>query len=105
MKLWVDNVRPASLDYHWARSVDDAKFAIRIREQICATLLPNSKIIEVIDIGHNAGDYESEGGHYIKLLEWLEETGRNYPIHIHSDNQINLLWMREIIERNGWKEV
>lgn len=22
-----------------------------------------------------------------------------------SDNQINLLWMREIIERNGWKEV
>ena len=95
MKLWIDDVRPAPEGYYWLRTVIDAKFLINtIGDQI-----------ELIDIDHDAGDYVSDGGHYIKLLEWLEETGRNYPIHIHSNNQINLLWMREIIKRNGWKEV
>ena len=42
--------------------------------------------IDVIDIDHDASDYASDGGDYIKLLDWLEETGRNYPIRIHSMN-------------------
>ena len=101
MKLWVDT-KPAPEGMYWvARSVNEAKSFI---EQFEIGTFPFGKF-EHIDIGHNAGDYASEGGHYIKLLGWLEETGRNYPIHIHSDNQINLLRMREIIKRNGWKEV
>jgi hypothetical protein len=99
MKLWIDDVRPAPEGYEWCRSVNQAKNWIDISE---FDFMEN---IELIDIDHNAGEYVSDGGDYIKLLDWLEETGRNYPIHIHSDNQINLLWMREIIERNGWKEV
>ena len=61
--------------------------------------------IELIDIDHDAGDYVSDGGDYIKLLDWLEETGRSYPIHIHSMNPVGVANMRCIINRNGWVEV
>jgi hypothetical protein len=62
-------------------------------------------IIELLDIDHDAGSYAKFGGDYIKLLDWLEETGRNYPIRIHSANPVGMENMRRIIERNGWKEV
>ena len=64
-----------------------------------------NSIIELIDINHDAGDYVSDGGDYIKLLDWLEETGRKYPIRIHSMNVVGVENMKRIIERNGWKEV
>ena len=51
------------------------------------------------------GDYAIFGGDYIRLLDWLEETGRNYPIRIHSMNPVGVANMRAIIERNGWKEI
>ena len=62
-------------------------------------------IIELLDIDHDAGDYAKFGGDYIKLLDWLEETGRNYPIRIHSANPVGVANMRRIIQRNGWKEI
>lgn len=65
----------------------------------------NEVTIELIDIDHDAGDYAQYGGDYIKLLDWLEETGRNYPIRIHSMNPVGVANMRRIIERNGWKEI
>ena len=62
--------------------------------------------IEVIDIDHDAGEYVNDGGDYIKLLDWLEENGRNwYPIHIHSMNPVGVQNMRAIIQKNKWKEV
>ena len=61
--------------------------------------------IELIDIDHDAGDYVSDGGDYIKLLDWLEETGRSYPIRIHSMNPVGVRNMRLIIAKNGWEEV
>ena len=61
--------------------------------------------IELIDIDHDAGDYAKYGGDYIALLNWLEETGRNYPIRIHSMNPVGVENMRRIIRRNGWTEV
>lgn len=61
--------------------------------------------IELIDMDHDAGDYASDGGDYIKLLDWLEETRRNYPIRIHSMNPVGIANMRRIIKRNGWKEI
>lgn len=107
MKLWIDDVRPAPEGYEWCKSVNEAKKAIIDTDEMneIPRMYDTNFSINLIDIDHDAGEYAYDGGHYIKLLEWLEETGRNYPIHIHSDNQINLLWMREIIERNGWKEV
>ena len=103
MKLWIDDMRPAPDDsYATIYSVNTAKMVVQLIED---TGIGGDRTIDLIDVDHDAGEFESDGGHYIKFIEWLEETGRNYPIHIHSDNQINLLWMREIIERNGWQEV
>ena len=104
MKLWIDDVRPAPEGYMLCTSVNNAKCMIEIieREILFANL--NTKI-ELIDIDHDAGEYAYDGGDYIKLLDWLEETGRNYPIHIHSMNPVGAENMRRIIRRNGWKEV
>ena len=61
--------------------------------------------IDVIDLDHDAGDYAYDGGDYIKLLDWLEETERNYPIRIHSMNPVGVENIRRIVRRNGWTEV
>jgi hypothetical protein len=99
MKLWIDDVRPAPEGYDfWHKSVEEVEDFIRVAESVGA-------IIELIDIDHDAGDYAHLGGDYIRLLDWLEETGRNYPIRIHSMNPVGVENMRRIIERNGWKEL
>jgi hypothetical protein len=98
MKIWIDDIRPAPEGYSWCESVNEAKMIINAAEVI-------NEIIEVIDLDHDAGDYASDGGDYIHLLDWLEETGRNYPIHIHSANPVGVANMRRIIQRNNWKEV
>ena len=126
MKLWVDDVREAPEGYLWCNSVKEAKECIidheetlkclnkkydratngnldRYIEQIRRAIVFST--IELIDIDHDAGDYAWDGGDYIKLLDWLEETGRSYPIRIHSQNPVGVENMRRIIERNGWKEV
>ena len=105
MKIWIDDVRPAPAGYTWVRSVNKA---IDIITEYSNKLNFDMEIedqIEIINIDHDAGIYVSHGGDYIKLLDWLEETGRNYPIHIHSMNPVGVENMRRIIKRNGWKEV
>jgi hypothetical protein len=100
MKLWIDDVRPApnANEYDYIHCVDIAKFAIILHEK-------RNNPYELIDIDHDAGDYAKYGGDYIKLLDWLEETGRNYPIRIHSMNPVGVENMRRIIQKNGWTEV
>lgn len=100
MKLWIDDVRPAPEGYVPCNSVNGAICIITAYEAI-----GKSTEIEIIDIDHDAGDYASDGGDYIKLLDWLEKTGRNYPIHIHSMNPVGVENMRRIIRKNGWTEV
>ena len=114
MKLWVDDVRPAPDGYVWCKSVNEAIDCIVLRETRIGILVYDDVLseermeelsISVIDMDHDAGDYASQGGDYIKLLDWLEETGRNYPIRIHSMNPVGVENMRRIIKRNGWTEV
>ena len=115
VKLWIDDVRPAPEGYIWIKSVNGAKKVFIDYEMYCNGSLdeldfdwldfltyndPNT--IELIDIDHDAGDYTSNGGDYIKLLDWLEETGRNYPIRIHSQNVVGRMNMEAICRRNGW---
>jgi len=102
MKLWVDDVRPAPEGWFWARSVNDAKHHIEWWEN---HVIPYGEQLEVISTDHDAGDFYHDGGDYIRLLDWLEATGRNYPIRIHSQNPVGVENMRRIIRRNGWKEV
>lgn len=106
MKLWVDDVRPAPEGYVWCKSVRNAINAIFYCDIFPdITKNPNRDPIELIDIDHDAGEYAWDGGDYIKILDWLEETGCNYPIHIHSMNPVGRENMRRIIQKNGWKEV
>ena len=128
MKLWVDDLRPAPEGYDcWCKSVNEAKNfilsqerrrdeALKVAESNLnkrhdvvayrgALRIASNRDIELIDVDHDAGDYASDGGDYIRILDWLEETGRNYPIRIHSMNVVGAANMRAIIRRNGWKEV
>lgn len=123
MKIWIDDVRPAPEGYNWYKSVNSAIRAIlNCEKQVNNCMARGKKCfeshdysgrtacykhaekweIEVIDMDHDAGDYAKDGGDYIKLLDWLEETGRNYPIKIHSMNPVGVENMRRIIEKNGW---
>ena len=107
MKLWVDDVKPApnKYEYIWCKSVNDAIKEIIAEEAYHEIIYSEETPITLIDIDHDAGDYAKYGGDYIKLLDWLEETGRNYPIRIHSMNPVGVANMRAIIERNSWVEV
>lgn len=104
MKLWIDDVRIPPENYLWCKSVNEAIELIEFCEKLQKYTF-DRKILELIDIDHDAGDYANDGGDYIKLLDWLEETGRNYPIRIHSMNPVGVENMRRIIQRNGWTEV
>ena len=108
LRIWIDDVRPAPEGYVWFKSVDVAMTNISEYQYMYNVTRPPYRDywkIELIDIDHDAGDYASDGGDYIKLLDWLEETGRNYPIRIHSMNPVGRENMRAIIRRNGWKEI
>lgn len=107
MKLWIDDVRPAPEGYEWIKSVNEAiKVIIDTEERAkIPRMIDCNFSITLIDIDHDAGDYAKDGGDYIKFLDWLEETGRNYPIHIHSMNSVGAENMRAIIKRNRWREV
>lgn len=99
MKIWVDDIRkPPSKEYLWVRSVCDAIKHIIAEER-------KGSCIELVDLDHDAGDYVSCGGDYIRVLDWLERTERNYPIRIHSANPVGIENMRRIIRKNGWIEV
>ena len=104
--LWIDDVRNTpqftykNTNVKWTRvrSVEEAKYCIQYMESI-------DHPYDIISTDHDAGDFASDGGDYIKLLDWLEETGRNYPIRLHSMNPVGVQNMRAIINKNGWKEV
>ena len=126
MKIWVDDIREAPAGYRWCKSVNEVIALIKASDMHIDRALKrghyhflnrdyksrnicynhaNDWDIEIIDIDHDAGDYASDGGDYIKLLDWLEETGHNYPIRIHSMNPVGVQNMRAIIQKNGWKEI
>ena len=111
-KLWIDDMRkPPEEDpkyvlsdsgWLWCRSVNEAITAIRMYDRSY-----NSETI-LIDLDHDSGIYHNDGGDFIKILDWLEETGivdTGYFFHIHSMNPVGVQNMRAIIEHNRWREV
>lgn len=115
MKLWIDDVRIAPDGYIWLKSVNEAKRYISTNEGLRLSVkdatdkgrveFEEQEKIEIIDIDHDAGEYYKDGGDYINVLNWFEENGYNFPIHIHSMNSVGVENMRRIIQRNGWKEI
>lgn len=96
MKLWLDDIRPIPKGYtHHAFSVNQAKFMIESAEE----LFKFGETIEVIDCDHDLGDYASDGGDGIKLLDWLVERGTFYPIRLHTANPVGRDNMQRVINR------
>ena len=96
-KIWVDDVRQAPSGYIWLKSVNS--FIDYMVEHGLDNIL-------VVDIDHDAGDYASDGGDYIKCLDWLESMGvKDINIRIHSANPVGIAKMRQVIVKNGWREV
>ena len=104
MKLWMDISEnpPPDNSYIEPFAVNGAKVLIRQNEQ---GVFKKGETIELIDIGYNAGEFAHNGGNYICLLQWLEKTGRNYPIRIHAKNPNEIAELRKIVQRNNWTEV
>lgn len=105
IKIWVDDIRtPPSTEWIWIKSVNDA-----INEIIYDELnVEHEGEICLISLDHDAGDYATDGGDYIKLLDWLEANdivNEKFTFHIHSMNPVGVQNMRAIIQRNGWREV
>ena len=105
MKIWVDDIRPAPHGYYHAYSVNQAIEMIKVFEFFFEYDMYDDETIQLIDLDHDAGDYECDGGDYIRILDWLEKTKRKYPIAIHTMNPVGAENMRRIIQKNGWTEV
>lgn len=107
LKIWIDDIRkPPNSGYFWIKSVNEAKSFI-VDQELMYNVSGKKEYyrIDLIDIDHDAGIYNADGGDYINLLNWFEETGRRYPIRIHSMNPVGVCNMRRIIRRNGWEEI
>lgn len=94
MKIWLDDIRPAPEGFTLCHSVNEAISVIVQAEQ--------SDVIELIDCDHDLGDYASDGGDGIKLLDWLVERGTTYPIKLHTMNPVGRDNMQRTIDRY-WK--
>ncbi len=94
MKIWLDDVRPCPLGYVLAKSVNEAIRLIERYEKI--------EKIELIDCDHDLGDYAFDGGDGIKLLDYLVENEKFYPIKLHTMNPVGRDNMQRIIDRY-WK--
>ena len=99
----IETIRSYEDNYENASSTQKEHYEKYIKPIMVARITDNT--IEVIDCDHDLGIYARFGGDGIRLLDWLEETGRNYPIRIHSMNPAGAENMRRIIKRNGWTEV
>lgn len=97
VKIWVDDVRPAPNGYVWLKSV--GSFIDYLVEH-------GIQDIAVFDFDYDAGEYASDGGDYIKCLDYLESIGADgINVRIHSANSVGLQKMRQIIQKNQWNEV
>jgi hypothetical protein len=103
MKLWLDDVRPAPEGYVWCRSVNEAKAEIKHIEG--SIYIGENEVIDLIDLDYDSGDYEADGGPYIKLMDWLVETNRMYPLTFHSQNSVGLAAMKRMYRRYWLKEI
>ena len=99
LKIWVDDVRPAPEGYIWLKSVNEVKKYLADPHILC------NYEISLIDLDHDAGDYAKDGGDYIRILDYLEMVGYNGDLRIHSMNAVGVQNMRNIIQKNGWREI
>ena len=92
MKIWVDDLREVPKGYIGTKSVNETISLIEKLEK-------DGEQIELIDLDHDLGDYVSQGGDAIKILDFLAERGTFYPIAIHTANPVGRANMERMIQR------
>ena len=92
MKIWVDDLREVPKGYIGTKSVNETISLIEKMEI-------EGEQIELIDLDHDLGDYVSQGGDAIKILDYLAERGTFYPIAIHTANPVGRANMERMIKR------
>lgn len=92
MKIWVDDLREVPKGYIGTKSVNETISLIEKMEI-------EGEQIELIDLDHDLGDYVSQGGDAIKILDYLAERGTFYPIAIHTANPVGRANMERMIQR------
>ncbi len=92
MKIWVDDLRPVPQGYIGTKSVNETIELIEKLEDAGET-------IELLDLDHDLGDYASQGGDAIKLLDYLAERGTFYLVAIHTANPVGKANMERVINR------
>lgn len=92
MKFWLDDVRQAPPGYVWVHSVNIMKTYIELCEK-------NAMDIDLLDLDHDMGDFEKDGGDGIKLIDWLIERETFYPIKLHTMNPVGRMNMMLTISR------
>ena len=118
MKIWMDDKLPEPAGYTRAYDVNGAiceiirckretdflwkQYIMGYMEQELFEKCFAAFNIEEVSCDNDLGEGSPEG---YKLLDWLEVTGYNVPIHIHSANPVAREKMQAIIQKNGWKEV
>lgn len=111
-------MRPAPDGYCHCRSVEQVAFIIMNHERdddvnLLAYISGEISFVEYREVRNKIAITEIAcdndlGEDYLegyKLLDWLETTGRNYPIRILTDNPVARERMRTIIQRNHWEEI
>lgn len=99
LKIWVDDIRPAPEGYIWLKSVNEVKKYLADPHILC------NYEIKLIDLDYDAGDYAKDGGDYGRILDYLEMVGYSGDLRIHSMNPVGVQNMRNIIQKNGWREI
>ena len=66
MKIWVDDLRSVPEGYIGTKSVNETIDLIENMES-------NGIEIELLDLDHDLGDFASDGGDAIKILDYLAE--------------------------------
>ena len=102
VKVWVDDLRPKPADY------DIAFYSVNEVIAYLASMKGGGSSV-LLDLDHDAGDYSSHGGDYIRILDWIEDTGFTFDnpeacivFRVHSENPVGRVNMQRIIEKNGW---
>lgn len=90
LKIWLDDLRPAPTGYAWCKSVNECKKTILSAEE-------EGREIEVIDCDHDLGDYYSDGGDGIVIIDFLIERDRLYPVKLHTANPVGRANMERAI--------
>ena len=101
--IWIDDVRDPK-DYCADHYTDCTIWCKSVNEAIAAYSICQFGQL-MISLDHDAGDYASDGGDFIRFLDWMEQFHRdeipNICWEIHTMNPVGAQNMRAILRKNG----